>query len=171
MIAITRVRLRRISKRSEICVPNCFNSSPISSRPIAVRRCKRSSRMARACVSLSRYVPPSPTLCNGSSINATRSATSAAGQSRAISCTRASAGDGALRISPITSSMFATAIASPTSTWARSRAFPNSNFDRRVTTSSRKAMKALSISRKFINCGRPPFSASMLAPKDVCNCE
>jgi hypothetical protein len=42
----------------------------------------------------------------------------------------------------ITSSMLATAMARPTSTWARSRALPSRNLVRRDTTSSRNATKA-----------------------------
>ena len=49
-----------------------------------------------------------------------------------INCSRAVCGSGALRISVITSSILATAIARPTSTWARSRALRSRNFVRRL---------------------------------------
>ena len=41
--------------------------------------------------------------------------------------------------------------------------------DVRNETSSRKARKAVSTSRRFITCGRPPLSASMLTPNEDCS--
>ena len=52
-------------------------------------------------------------------------------------------GSGARRIISITSSMLATAMARPTSTWARSRAWLSSNLVRRVMTSARKRDEGL----------------------------
>ena len=72
-------------------------------------------------------------------------------------------------MSLITSSILATAMASPTSTWARSRALLSRNFVRRDTTSSRKARKAPSRSFRVITCGRPPSSATTLAPNEDCS--
>ena len=111
-----------MARYSLISSPSFFSSSPISSRPSAVRRCRRRSRMARACSSDRRIVPPAVSLWRGSAISSTSGPMSLAGQSRAIICSRASAGLGALRISLIISSMLATATARPTNTWARSRA-------------------------------------------------
>ena len=96
---------------------------------------------------------------------------SLAGQSRAIICSRATAGLGALRISRIMSSMLATATARPTNTWARSRDLASRCLMRRLTTSSRKAVKETIMSRKVSCSGRPPLIASMLAPKLVCRSE
>ena len=67
-----------------------------------------------------------------------------AGHSRAISASRAAFGSGAERISRITSSILATAMARPTRIWARSRALLSRNLVRRDTTSSRNATKAVS---------------------------
>ncbi len=50
-----------------------------------------------------------------------------------MSCALASAGDGEKRISLMTSSMLATAMARPTKTWARSRALLSRKRVRRVT--------------------------------------
>ena len=96
---------------------------------------------------------------------------SLAGQSRAIICSRASAGLGALRIRRIMSSMLATATARPTNTCARSRDLDSRCLVRRLTTSSRKAVKAVIMSRRVSCSGRPPLIASMLAPKLVCRSE
>jgi hypothetical protein len=67
------------------------------------------------------------------------------------------------------SSILATAIARPTRIWARSRALLSRNFVRRVTTCSRKAMNSVRKSFRFIVCGRPASSATMLAGKFVCS--
>ena len=53
--------------------------------------------------------------------------------------------------------------------WARSRALPSRNLVRREITSSRNAMNAVSMSLRFITSGRPPSSATMLAPNEVCS--
>ena len=114
---------------------------------------------------------PFTTWCPGSSINWIISSTSRAGQSRSINWARAVAGSGAERISAMTSSMLATAIDSPAKTCARSRAWPSKYCVRRVTTSSRKSTNAPIIWARFINSGRPLFSAKLLTPKDVCSGE
>ena len=101
----------------------------------------------------------------GSAISSTSGPMSLAGQSRAIICSRASAGLGALRISRIISSILATATARPTNTCARSRDLASKCLVRRLTTSSRKAVKAAMKSFRFSCSGRPPLIASMLAPK------
>jgi hypothetical protein len=93
---------------------------------------------------------------------------SPAGQSRPINCSLASCGVGAWRMTRITSSMLATAIARPTNTWARVRDFISRCFVRRVTTSSRKAMNACRKSLRFNCSGRPPLSATMFAPNVTC---
>jgi len=95
--------------------------------------------------------------------------TSRAGQSRAIKASRATLASEEPRMSLITSSILLTAMASPTSTWARSRALPSRYLVRREITSSRKAMKEVSRSLRFITCGRPPSSATTLAPKVDCS--
>ena len=77
----------------------------------------------------------------GSAMSWISGSTSFAGQRRSISRSRAICGSFAERMSAITSSILATAIARPTNTCARSRALPSRNFVRRPTTSSRKAMK------------------------------
>ena len=77
-------------------------------------------------------MPSSLMRWRGSSISRISASTSAAGQRRVINCSRAVCGSGALRISLITSSILATAIARPTSTWARSRALRSRNFVRRL---------------------------------------
>src|SRR6266446_1223865 len=66
---------------------------------------------------------------------------------------RATTGSGARRIISITSSMLATAMARPTSTWARSRACLSSYLARRVMTSARKRMKASRSSLRLIGHG------------------
>ena len=68
----------------------------------------------------------------------------------------------------MTSSMLATAIARPTRTWARLRDLVSRYLVRRETTSSRNCVNAVSMSRRVICSGRPPFTASMLAPNVVC---
>ena len=93
----------------------------------------------------------------------------AAGQSRSIRASRASLASFEARISRITSSILATAMARPTRTWARSRALLRRNLVRRATTSSRNATKVVSRSFRFITCGRPPSSATMLAPNEDCS--
>ncbi|MNI28207.1 hypothetical protein D3C73_819740 [compost metagenome] len=77
---------------------------------------------------------------------------------------RASVGFGEVLISSIISSMLASATVRPSSTWARARALRSSNTVRRVTTSRRWRTKASSICLRFINCGRPSTSATMLMP-------
>jgi hypothetical protein len=109
------------------------------------------------------------TLWRGSSISSMSDAASVAGQSRAINASRASLASFEARISLITSSILATAMASPTRTWARSRALPSRYLVRREITSSRKAMKDVSMSLRFITSGRPPSSATTLAPKLDCS--
>ncbi len=84
---------------------------------------------------------------------------------------RASAVSFEVRMIRITSSICATAMARPTSVWARSRAFASRNLVRRPTTSSRKATNAWRKSSSVIGCGRPPLSATMLAPNEVCSGE
>ena len=66
-------------------------------------------------------------------------------------------------MSLMNSSILATAMARPTSTWARSRSLAEQEFGSRETTSSRKAMKAESKSFSVITNGRPPSSATMFA--------
>ena len=92
-----------------------------------------------------------------------------AGQSRAIKASRASLASCEARISRMTSSILATAMARPTRIWARSRALLSRKLVRREMTSSRKATKACSMSFRFISSGRPPLSATMLTPKVVCS--
>ncbi len=125
--------------------------------------------MALACSTDSRAVPLDETLWRGSSINSISVAAVVAGHSRAIKASRASLASFEARISLITSSILATAMARPTSTWARSRALPSRCLVRRDTTSSRKAMKATSMSFSVISSGRPPSSATMLAPNEDCS--
>src|SRR5262249_43683761 len=67
----------------------------------------------------------------GSSIRGIMASTSRAGQSRAIKVSRAVLASLEPRMSLITSSILLTAMASPTSTWARSRAFPSKYLVRR----------------------------------------
>ena len=43
------------------------------------------------------------------------------------------------------------------------------NLVRRETTCSRNATKVASMSFRFITCGRPDSSATMLAPNEVCS--
>ena len=160
-----------MARYSLISSPSFFSSSPISSRPSAVRRCRRNSRMARACSSDRRMVLPRVSLWRGSAISSTSGPMSLAGQSRAIICSRASAGLGAARIRRIISSMLATATARPTNTCARSRDLASRCLVRRLTTSSRKAVKMAMKSFRFSCSGRPPLMASMLAPKLVCRSE
>ena len=136
--------------------------------PNWVRRCRRSSRMARAWVSERLYEPSSLILWVGSSINLIYSAISCAGHRRVISFSLASAASAEERMVATTSSTLETATAKPHKIWLRSRALRNSNATRRATTSSRKSMKFVRKERS-VNCsGRPPFKASMLQPKDVC---
>jgi hypothetical protein len=87
--------------------------------------------MARACSSESRIASPLATTVRGSAINAISGIISPAGQSRATKRSRATPGSGLSRMSLITSSMFATAIAKPTVSWPRLRAFARRNFVRR----------------------------------------
>jgi hypothetical protein len=49
-----RARAQDVEIVSWISVASFFSSSPISSRPSAVSRCRRRSRIARACASESR---------------------------------------------------------------------------------------------------------------------
>ena len=102
-------------------------SPPGSSRaPARSGAAAADSRMPRACSSVSRTVPSGVmTLPARRSAPAARR-TSPAGQSRSISAARAAAASGLARISRITSSMLATAMARPTSRCARSRALPSS---------------------------------------------
>ena len=93
-------------------------------------------------------------------------AMSSAGQSRPIRASRAAPVSGEVRMRRITSSMLATAMARPTCRGAAARALARRNLVRRVTTSSRKSMKATRKSLRFSISGRPPFSAIMLAPKE-----
>ena len=116
-------------------------------------------------------VPSAAMRWRGSAISSTSGPMSLAGQSRAIICSRASAGLGALRIRRIISSMLATATARPTNTCARSRDLASRCLVRRLTTSSRKAVKAAMKSLRLSCSGRPPLIASMLAPKLVCRSE
>ena len=75
--------------------------------------CRRSSRMPRACSSVSRTVPSGVMTLPGSSISASSAPISPAGQSRSINATRAAAASGLARISRMTSSILATAMARP----------------------------------------------------------
>ena len=61
------------------------------------------------------------------------------------------------------------AMARPTRMWARSRALPSRNLVRREITFSRNATNAVSMSFNVISSGRPPSSATMLAPNEVCS--
>ena len=73
-------------------------------------------------------MPSSLIRWRGSSISRISASTSPAGQRRSINCSRAVCGSGAARISLITSSILATAIARPTRTCARSRALRSRIF-------------------------------------------
>ena len=121
------------------------------------------------CSAVSLAVPADDMRWRGSSISAISSAAVLAGHSRSINLSRASLASFDARISLITSSMLATAMARPTKMWARSRALPSRNLVRRETTTSRNAMNAVSMSLRFITSGRPPSSATMLAPNEVCS--
>ena len=66
------------------------SSSLISSRPSAVRRCRRRSRIALVCSAVSLAVPADDTRWRGSSISAISSAAVLAGHSRSINLSRAS---------------------------------------------------------------------------------
>jgi hypothetical protein len=94
-----------------------------------------------------------------------------AGQVRPIKASRASPASFDLRISLMTSSILATAIARPTKICARSRDLFNRNLVRRVTTSSRNAMNACNRSLRFSCSGRPPVKAMLFTLKVLCNCE
>ena len=111
-------------------------------------------------------VPSASSLWRGSAISSTSGPMSLAGQSRAIICSRASAGLGAARIRRIMSSMLATATARPTNTCARSRDLVSRCLVRRLTTSSRKAVNEEIMSLRLSCSGRPPLIASMLAPNE-----
>ena len=89
------------------------------------------------------------------------------GQLRASSAAFASAGDAEALIVAMTSSMFASAIANPSSTWPRSRALRSSYTVRRVTTSRRCRRNASSISFKLSSRGCPSTNATMLMPNTV----
>ena len=89
---------------------------------------------------------------------------------RRISCSRASAGLRLALISTITSSMFPSATASPSSSWARARALRSSNSVRRVTTSRRCRMNSPSISLRPKSRGCLSVSATILMPNTVCSC-
>ena len=158
--------LPMMSSKSLILWLTSVSSAWIFSRSNPVRRCRRSSRMPRAWASVSRTLPPTTTLPS-SWISDSSGSISAASHSWVISDSRAAAASGAARISAITRSMLATASTSPTSRWPRSRALPRSKRERLRITSSRKAMKATSISRRPISLGWPSFSASMLTPNEV----
>jgi hypothetical protein len=67
-------------------------------------------------------------------------------------------------ISAITSSMFASAMASPSRMWPRSRALRRSNTVRRVTTSRRWRMNASMKSLRLSSFGWPSCRATMLMP-------
>ena len=125
--------------------------------------------MALACSAESLYVPSAVTLWRGSSMSVIIASMSRAGQSRAIRASRASLASWDARMSLITSSMLLTAVAKPTSTCARSRALFRRCLVRREITSSRNATNDCSRSLRFMTCGRPPSSATTLAPKVDCN--
>ena len=71
-------------------------------------------------------------LWRGSAISAMSGAMSFGRPGARHQCSRAFAGSGALRISAMTSSILATAIARPTKIWARSRALLSRNLVRRA---------------------------------------
>ena len=113
MMPMMRSRDARISKYSRILPANSWSSSVTSLTPICVKRCRRNSRIARACVSDRLYVPSSFIVCVGSSISWMYSAMSCAGQRRVINFSRASAASADPRIVATTSSTFDTATAKP----------------------------------------------------------
>ena len=144
---------------------------------MAVRRCKRISRIAWACSSVRRYRSPLkpksslrdsgrqaslPTRSNNSN-------NAGACQRLSINACRASAAEGEFLISSITASMLANATAWPSKIWPRWRARRNRYSVRRVTTSSRCCKKACSISCKFSSLGWPSTNATQLIPNTACN--
>ncbi len=129
----------RSSRRLPSARPGSSRAPARSGAAGAVPGCRAPARRSDARCCLGRSTLP------GSSISASSDSTiSSAGQSRSISAARAVAASGLARISRITSSMLATAMARPTSRCARSRALSRSNRARRRITSSRKRMKQAS---------------------------
>ena len=166
--SMRRICEPRISSSSRMVPATSVISAVIFSRSRPVRRCSRKSRMPRAWASVRRTVFSGVMTLPGSSMRASRAETSAAGQSRDMSSVRAAAGSGLARMTRMTSSILATAMARPTRRWARSRALASSKRERRRMTSSRKAMNAISASLRPKSRGRPPSSASMFTPKLTC---
>ena len=120
-------------------------SSRILSRSRPVRRCRRMSRMARACTSLS--------------------------PKRSMRPSRATSGVSLPRIRAITSSRLSMAISRPSRMWARSSAFRRSYCVRRTTTSCRCSTKWEMRLLRSSSTGRPPASAMLFTLKLVCRAE
>ena len=113
--------------------------------------------------------PSELTLWRGSSISVTIEATSLAGQSRSIKASRASFGilGGADQLDDLVD--IGDRDGEADQHMGAVARLAEQNLVRRDTTSSRKAMKALSRSFSVITSGRPPSSATMLAPNDDCS--
>ena len=153
IICVTRSGLARISSKSIILSITSRYSLTILSCSSPVKRCKRSSRIAWACVSESRYarcspcpdIPNSGARFSGRDASLTRlsnSSTSEDRHVRAIKPCLAIAGVAAALISAMISSTLESATAKPSRMWPRSRALRKSNIVRRVTTSRRWRRKA-----------------------------
>ena len=144
---------------------------------MAVRRCRRISKMAWACSSVRRYrspvKPKSSLRASGlqASLPTRSSSSNSAGacQRFSINASRASAAEGELLINSMTASMFARATAWPSKIWPRWRARRSKYKLRRVTTSLRCCKNASNISFKVSSFGWPSTNATQLIPNTVCN--
>ena len=105
----TRASSPRMARSSAISACSSAYSASILPASSCVSRCRRRSRMARACSSLRSKVLMSPA--------------------------RASSGSAAARMSAMTASMSLRAMSRPSSTWARVSARSRRNRDRRRMTS------------------------------------
>ncbi len=130
---------RSMSRYSRIFSCQFLGARRQSVRLKPVRRCRRNSRMARACIQTGDSVHLQR---RGQARQSVQSSELHFSSRPVTTCRAAVCGSGlAARIIAITSSMFATAMARPTKTWARSRALPSSKIRAAGMTSSRKSTK------------------------------
>ena len=161
-----------MARYSLISSPIFFNSSPISSRPSAVRRCRRRLEDGAGLL-----LGEADGAVGGELVARDRRSARPAGRcpwpaSRAPSSARAPRPGSARRGSAGSSRRCWRRRRRGPPTRARGRATLASRcLVRRLTTSSRKAVKMAIMSFRLSCSGRPPLIASMLAPKLVCRSE
>ena len=154
--AMSRVSSARMALRWAMVFSSSASSSRILSRSSPVRRCRRMSRMAWACLS-------------ESFSQGCFSSWAAVAKRPSMRPCLASSGEAAARISLMTASRKSSAIFRPMRIWWRSSALRSWNRVRRVTTSRRKPMNSLSISRRVRIRGWPLTMHSMVMGKEFCS--